>query len=243
MDDKVNVLSCGRENDLVAFLYGEMNDLDTRNYQIHLQDCRACNSELTTLGKIRELVVEWRNESLGSSSALAADGLKAPAVFIKTNQRKPSALVALREFFDLSPFWMKGAVAFACVLFCLFAVLAVARLRETPQLPVVNNSGKGMYSEQQLNALVERRVQEEIERIKQTQDKEPDSAATVINTAKRNTGKRIVNSTAEVASTSSKSKARRPLTKAERQQLAADLRLLSLIDDTDLDLLGDRLNR
>jgi hypothetical protein len=33
---------------------------------------------------------------------------------------------------------------------------------------------------------------------------------------------------------------RRPLSRAEREQLAADLRLLST--DDDLDLLGDRIN-
>ena len=35
---------------------------------------------------------------------------------------------------------------------------------------------------------------------------------------------------------------RRPLTRAEREQLAADLRLLSTDDDVDLNLLGDRIN-
>ena len=38
-------------------------------------------------------------------------------------------------------------------------------------------------------------------------------------------------------------KSRRPLSRAEREQLAAELRLLSITDDTDLHLLGDRINQ
>jgi hypothetical protein len=36
---------------------------------------------------------------------------------------------------------------------------------------------------------------------------------------------------------------RRPLTRAEREQLAADLRLLSTDGDLNLNLLGDRINQ
>jgi len=36
---------------------------------------------------------------------------------------------------------------------------------------------------------------------------------------------------------------RAPLTKSEREQLAADLRLISQTEDSDLDLLGEHINR
>ena len=38
-------------------------------------------------------------------------------------------------------------------------------------------------------------------------------------------------------------KSRRPLSRAEREQLAADLRLLSMTEDEPLQLLGDRINQ
>jgi hypothetical protein len=38
-------------------------------------------------------------------------------------------------------------------------------------------------------------------------------------------------------------KSRRPLSKTEREQLAADLRLTSAKNDSDLDLLEDRINQ
>lgn len=36
---------------------------------------------------------------------------------------------------------------------------------------------------------------------------------------------------------------RRPLSKSEREQLAADLRLITPDDEEDFDLFGDRINR
>jgi len=38
-------------------------------------------------------------------------------------------------------------------------------------------------------------------------------------------------------------KARRPLSKSEREELAADLRLISGKSDSEIDLLGDRINQ
>ena len=39
------------------------------------------------------------------------------------------------------------------------------------------------------------------------------------------------------------SRTRRPLSRQEREQLAADLRLMPEDEEADLDLLGDRLNQ
>jgi len=46
-----------------------------------------------------------------------------------------------------------------------------------------------------------------------------------------------------VAFNLSNQKARRPLSKTEREQLAADLRLISVKSESDLDLLDDRINQ
>ena len=56
---------CGRENDLVGFLYGELNDAEAQTFQRHVRDCSSCNAELAAFSDVRESVVTWRNESLG----------------------------------------------------------------------------------------------------------------------------------------------------------------------------------
>lgn len=235
---EMNAPNCGRENDLIAFLYGELNDDESRTFRRHMYDCAACSTELASLKDVRESVVTWRNESLGGvlSPAQIADSSPTRLVL-----EKPSALGALREFFNLSPLWLKGAVAFASLLFCLFAGLAIAHLRDKPPTAVANNPDKQAYSEEQLNALVEQRVQAERQRIKNSEEKAP-PAPVIVNAAGQAPGRHVPRSGNELA-TNANQKARRPLSKTEREQLAADLRLVSARNDSELDLLDDGINQ
>ena len=105
---------CARADELMGFLYGELNDVEAKAGG-HLQQCVTCNAELSSFGDIRKSVVAWRDESFNS---LSSPGVNLPA-------RQPSAVAALREFFNLSPAWMKVAIGFASLLFCVFAGLAV----------------------------------------------------------------------------------------------------------------------
>jgi hypothetical protein len=235
---EVNALNCERENDLIAFLYGELNDSEARTFQSHMRNCVSCNAELAAFRDIRESVVAWRNESLGGVITFPI----AESVVLRAEHEKPSALAALREFFNLSPLWMKGALAFASVLFCLFAVLAIARLRDKPPATTATNQGSDVNSQQEFNALVERRVQEELQRRKNSPEKAP-TLPDVANAADRTPRQRVANRGNSIALNAPNQKARRPLSKSEREQLAADLRLISGKNDSDLDLLDDRINQ
>src|SRR5207247_4425331 len=116
---------CERADDLVGFLYGEPTDWEARKFERHMQDCAACTTEYAAFGQLRESIVAWRNEALGPGA-----GRVLTSTVLPIQPRPPSALAALREFFNLSPLWMKGVAAFASVLFCVFATLAVAYLIE-----------------------------------------------------------------------------------------------------------------
>jgi anti-sigma factor RsiW len=231
---EVNAPNCGRENDLIAFLYGEFNDVEAQTFQRHVRDCASCNAELAALRDVRESVVTWRNESLG---VICSPITQSAA---RVSHQEPSALAAVREFFNLAPLWMKGAVAFASVLFCLFAGLAIARLRDKPPVATVKNPSSA-YSQQEFNALVERRVQEELQR-QTNSHQQPPSSEVVKNAPDRTPGRRLGNR-GSVAFNVPSEKARRPLSKTEREQLAADLRLISAKNDSELDLLDDRINQ
>src|SRR5207244_6196600 len=127
--------------------------------------------------------------------------------------------------------------AFASVLFCLFAVLAVARLRETPQTPVANATNNKDSAGKAPNAINEQPAHKQFE--ERTATHTPETAVVPGNPPRR---RQVPNGSIEFVYNPTP-KTRRPLTRAEREQLAADLRLISPKDDADLDLLGDRLNR
>jgi anti-sigma factor RsiW len=236
---EVNAPNCGRENDLVAFLYGELNDDEAKTFRRHLNDCVACNAEAASLRDVRQSVVAWRNESLGGYFVPVPAMDSSPT---RLDGAKPSAIAALREFFNLAPLWMKGAVAFASVLFCLFAGLAVARLRTVPPAVVAETPGKTVSSEEQVNATVQRRVQAELAQIKNSTAAPPDSVVAGKKTSNRNSAQRVTTHT-EVVSNNPTQKARRPLSKTEREQLASDLRLVSARNDGEVDLLDDGINQ
>jgi putative zinc finger protein len=233
-----DALICGRENDLIGFLYGELNEVEAIAFQRHLKECATCNAELADLGEVRESVVAWRNESLGS----VAFPTQVTTAVPETPRATPSGVAALREFFNLSPLWMKGAVAFAVVLFCVFAGLAVARLRGAPSPAVAVAPAAPALSQQELKALVEQRVQEELKRLKNS-EATATSPLTASDSSQRNPVKKIANPNTQVAQSASSQKARRPLSRTEREQLASDLRLVSAKNDGDLDLLDDRINQ
>jgi anti-sigma factor RsiW len=228
MKEQVNALNCGRENDLVAFLYGELNNVESQTFERHLHDCPACSNELAALGLIRESVVNWRNESLGGA-------------LTRVTQEKPSALRALREFFNLSPLWMKGAVAFASVLFCLLASLAIVHWQDTRPGALATNPNSQAYSEQQLKARVEQ-LEDELRRSRTSEHQASNRAIVVDNTSQRKSARPVKHGT-ELADNVIGQKARRPLSRVEREQLATDLRLTSSRNDGELDLLDDKINQ
>lgn len=227
----VNAPNCKRESDLIGFLYGEMDEAEAPEFERHLHQCANCSAELAGFKSVRESVVAWRDESLSFAPAALTNQP------VPTAERKPSAIAALREFFNLSPLWMKGAVAFATLALCLLAGLAVVRLQTQARPAVVNKS----YTQEQVDRMIAERVQEEREKLLKESQPAPDNTA-VVKDSNDQKPMRQTPALQTVAKQSKPAYAKRPLSRTEREQLAADLRLLSS-SDGDMDLLSDSINQ
>jgi anti-sigma factor RsiW len=227
---KQDINACAQQNALIDFLYGELSEVEAQAFQRHLKECSACADELADFSNVRQSVTAWRNESLGLSNADS----RVPVVVLP--QR--SAVAAIREFFRLSPLWLRGAVGFATILFCVLAVIAV--LRTQNDKPVTVASVPAGPSEEQLNARVEERVREELQKRKQT-TLTSDSRDTVAKNQNVDQN-RAINKRSGIAANTLNHSARRPLSKIEREQLAMDLGLVNS-NETDLDLLQDKINQ
>lgn len=223
MNEELSGMKCNRQIDLVSFLYGEMTDRDKASFQSHMRECGECSSQYAAFSNVRKSVGTWRDESL-----LGSLGVLATAPAVRPIPAKPSAFAALREFFNLSPLWLKGAVAVASLLFCLLAALAIVRFRDTPTAPLANNQ---VVPEQQQITTPAETPREEVATIEESKRSiETPSERPV--TPRRIRTERAAKS--EVA--------RRPLSKSERQELAVDLRLVESGNDSDLELISDRIN-
>ena len=118
-------------------------------------------------------------------------------------------------------------------------MIAVGRLQETKPTPVVSLPARP--SQEELNALVQRRVDEELAKRKQLETRNDNLNETVA----RNTNveqSRPFKKRETVATNSLNHSPRRPLSKVEREQLAMDLGLVTS-NDSDLDLLEDKINQ
>ena len=215
MNERNNSPGCERASDLIAFVYNEANESERDDFELHLKECRACREEVASFGVVRESITAWRDEAL---SGFVSTPLPA------TPGRK-SAIAALRQFFDLSPLWLKGATAFAILAFCALAFFATVgpdrtergSAGSTPETP----KSETLYTQQDVDRLVKEALAKQ----------QPQQPVLMVQSPKPKATK----------APSQLANSRRPLTRAEREQLAADLRLLST-DDVDLNLLGDRIN-
>ena len=205
---------CERASDLIAFLYNEADERERRDFQLHLNKCSTCREEVASFGVVRESITAWRDEAL-------AGFVSQPVATMATRK---SALAALRQFFDLSPLWLKGATAFAAVAFCVLAAIAFRNMQgNNPQVPGI------VYTQDDVNRIVKNVLAERDNRLEV-------SRQPVVSESPKPRKSRQ-------STFSQSAKSRRPLSKAEREQLAADLRLLSTGDDESLQLLGDRINQ
>lgn len=206
---------CHRAEDLVTYLYGEATVEEARDFAGHMQRCDACRAEFTVFNSVHDSIVAWRNEALGQmvSPATATETAFVPSQVVQ-HVRKLSALAALREFFTVSPLWMRGATAFAGLLLCALIVFAVSRLWQKP-VQVVKDNGAPAYSREQFEKEVQKQVNERVASL--TRDREQKGEVT--NPVPR------INSDA-THRVRSKTQQSAKLTREERVQLAADLGLI-----------------
>ena len=119
---------CDRAEELVAYLYGESAPDEAQEFRRHLDACAVCREELSAFGAVREAVGEWRAEALSVPPSLELHGAFARAPLAqKAAPRERSALAALREFFSLSPPWLKAGAFAATLAVCALAALTLAR--------------------------------------------------------------------------------------------------------------------
>jgi anti-sigma factor RsiW len=216
---------CHRAEDLVTYLYGEATAEEARDFAAHLQQCDACRAEFTVFDQVHNSIVAWRNEAIGSIAAPAREAVPAAveatvvARGFGTDRERISAWAALREFFSVSPLWLRGATAFAGLLLCALLVFAVARTWQRPA-PIAGNDQK-KYSELEFQQEVRKQVAEELAKASAEKPQQPatsdveDQSRTPLVTRRTRPKNRPANK----------------LTHEEREQLAADLGLIPGRDD------------
>ena len=227
---------CHRAEDLVTYLYGEATAEEVPDFAAHMQQCDACRAEFNVFNQVHESIVTWRNEALGPIASPTPARESIPVLSSKIVQpgRRLPALAALREFFSVSPLWLRGTTAFAGLLLCALLIFAVSRMWRQPSS---NVGSEAKYTEQQLKQAVEKQVAERIAKLNQTQ-------------ALNSTPPKVQETPApgpptQVAAHPNRThiQPRNRLTREERVQLAADLGLIQGREEEMLFVLPDEPNQ
>ena len=229
---------CHRAEDLVTYLYGEASAEEARDFATHMQQCDACRVEFSLFNQVHESIVAWRSEVLGPVPAREADVAPVANTVARPtpvqHARKLSALAALREFFTVSPVWLRGAAAFAGLLLCVLLVFAALRLSQKPA-PPVNGGNEAKRSQQEFDQAVQKKVDEKLAEITRMND---DSARPVTAAEPNNKKQRVQLAVNRIRSNNQRTR----LTTEERVQLAADLGLINGRDEELPFVLPDQPN-
>jgi|KBSSwiStaDraftv2_1062776.scaffolds.fasta_scaffold395174_2 anti-sigma factor RsiW len=229
---------CHRAEDLVTYLYGEATAEEARDFAGHMQQCDACRAEFNVFNQVHESIVTWRNEALGpiASPAPTREDISVVSPVIVQHGRRLPAFVALREFFSVSPLWLRGATAFAGLLLCALLIFAVSRMWRQPTQP--GGVASGDYSHDQFQQAVEQEVARRIAKINQTQ-----SGQNPTPPVKESSGASEQRTQVATARNRSRMQPRNRLTREERVQLASDLGLIQGREEETPFVLPDEPNQ
>ncbi len=122
---------CSHAEDMLALLYGEAQGAEKDDLTRHLDSCLLCRQEFTAFQSVRADLGVWREEIIRTAPARVV----MPATLAALPEtRQPSwraAWAALREFFTLSPLWLRGATALAGMAFIALSGLALVKATRT----------------------------------------------------------------------------------------------------------------
>ena len=222
---------CHRAEDLVTYLYSEANEVDSRDFADHLQQCDACRIEFGVFRQVHDSILDWRNEALGSVSSPVAVSSERAVDSHFVHKDKLSAMEAVREFFSVSPLWLRGATAFAALLLCVLGALAILRSGNRPAPLANNGSDSKVYTVSQFDAAVAKEVAKQTAKNDRAETSQRQVKETTVKSLKQTTNRNQLAAFRPPVKTPIKS-----LTRQEREQLLADLRLTPGRDEEELSL-------
>jgi hypothetical protein len=108
MADSNKSPGCEMHEVLVSHLYSETTPEESSLIQAHLNSCSVCADELAAFERVRGMLQTWQVSEL-------------PEVSIVTKQDKGRSTAKLREFFTMTPFWLRAIGGLSIAMLVLAA--------------------------------------------------------------------------------------------------------------------------
>jgi hypothetical protein len=120
-----SLTSCDYSEQLVSYIYGEIEAAEKPEFEAHLKKCRVCSEEVAAFTGVHFSISEWKSQEF---SALETPRIEIP--YEKKESPAPARVVSgvsgswldsLRGLFSLNPVWAGGATMAALGIFALVA--------------------------------------------------------------------------------------------------------------------------
>jgi hypothetical protein len=140
---------CGFGEQLVSYLYNEINGAEKFNFESHLQNCATCADEFAAFSGVHYSINDWK---LKEFSMLETPFIEVPSKisrFVETpelSENKSSWLSGLRRLFSLSPrAWSLATASFAVLAVCV-GIILLANYKKVDELSQNNKPQKTAVS-------------------------------------------------------------------------------------------------
>ncbi len=100
---------CSFSEQIISYVYGEMNEAENASFTFHISKCSGCAEELAGFGIVRTEILNWKHKEF---SPLSTPKIQIPYETVAV-EAKPSIFAPVWEVFSFSQMWMKTATAFA----------------------------------------------------------------------------------------------------------------------------------
>ena len=142
-----NSQSCDCAEQIVSFLYGEIEETDKLNFERHLQKCSSCAGELAEFSLVRASIQDWRAADFENLSVPLFEISETPAGEATVSA---SWLEKIRAFFGIYGGWMTATALAAVLVFAGFIWF------------VANSSNKNQIAEERNNGTNEQPISSQI---------------------------------------------------------------------------------
>ncbi len=142
MAETNNNLACKFGEDIVSYLYAELESANKIRFESHLKSCLTCTEELSGIALTRSSITEWRDVEF---STLALPKIEIPYEKVEMPEHigeKRPWYAAIRDLFSLSPAWMTAATAGAALVICLGLFAALISNSRDNNVVVQQTNGK-----------------------------------------------------------------------------------------------------
>ncbi len=134
---------CGFEGLLVSYIYDEIGASEKSKFEKHLDDCKICVEEFSSLGFVRSSINDWKDMEF---SQLQTPSIRIPEIepkrdveFIKPT-RTTTRFALIRDLFSLKPTWATATSIAAALTIIVGIVFVIVNISNSPEVTETRKS-------------------------------------------------------------------------------------------------------